>query len=824
VCAILSDRCRAAGKSVDIFCQVQQPVSEPTDRFRFARNCAVIAVLSLAGAFIAYLSYRQNNPARGYTALGITYGIVGTLLFAFAMAYSLRKRGGQERLPWTLEVWLSLHWVVAVFAIGVAMLHAGFNVNGRSGTWLLVVVCVSVASGIFGWFRYREIPKDVAATTGNLAINATDRELKAVRQKIADAEAGRTPAFRAHAVELRAGRRLGILSDVDEGEATALFELNELLHREGKLADRQSKQIMYRSRLRGWLWIHIPTSLLIIFLLPYHMIDALDVRYRLFSPAPPDFASPEACAQCHVRQYSEWIGSMHAIAQLSPVTDLQTRLVLAKEKREEDARVSHTVVGDLCERCHAPTGTFASPSEHQNPLKEVTSRASASMFGVSCVACHQIVSIKEATDNPDFPLRNANGLTWHAGRTYVGPFGSGTPGDPLSIGNSFHRGSFGPQFKDPLFCRSCHTVTIDDPSTGIVRLALQNTWAEWEDKKNKNVVKWSAGEGAHCAECHSGDLSGVVAQITRMQAQRLPLVDRRNAIRRILDDARVAVSPMLAAVAAEHFDQALPARTQFSHTFTGVDYHLEEDLPFPASNPHRSENASIQHEALCRVEQLLKLAAAIKIKEWPNGTHLQVDVMNLATGHNFPAGFAFARETWLEVATSPTRGGDDWTVIVGGSNRSPLQPNVELDTQDPGLRNFQAVLFDENANRPTVLQNETTGVLKLTKELRDHGFTDREQFLLAGEIRNITIPIPISIGTSGDVLRIRARLRFRNYPPDFLLGLAERFKAEGESAQANRAAALVNHLRIFEVSEDVKGLDFDPKPEGRTSEFGCVPR
>ena len=58
---------------------------------------------------------------------------------------------------------------------------------------------------------------------------------------------------------------------------------------------------------------------------------------------------------------------MHAIAQSSPVTDLQTRLDLEKEQEDVHEGVSHTAVGDLCERCHAPTGTAASPSISSTP-------------------------------------------------------------------------------------------------------------------------------------------------------------------------------------------------------------------------------------------------------------------------------------------------------------------------------------------------------------------------------------------------------------------------------------------------------------------------
>src|SRR5206468_4171021 len=112
---------------------------------------------------------------------------------------------------------------------------------------------------------------------------------------------------------------------------------------------------------------------------------------------------------------------------------------------------------------------------------------------------------------------------------------------------------------------------------------------------------------------------------------------------------------------------------------------------------------------------------------------LEVTVANVGAGHHLPAGFAFAREMWLEVSTAPA-GTEDWTVIVGGDReRRPIEHGAPLDKRDERLRNFQAVLYDRDApaddrfRGETVLQNAATEVLT-GKAANERGFADREKF------------------------------------------------------------------------------------------------
>jgi hypothetical protein len=103
----------------------------------------------------------------------------------------------------------------------------------------------------------------------------------------------------------------------------------------------------------------------------------------------------------------------------------------------------------------------------------------------------------------------------------------------------------------------------------------------------------------------------------------------------------------------------------------------------------------------------------------------------------------------------------------------------------------------------TVLQNETTAVLT-GLAAQQAGFRDRQQFLLPGETRRLDIALA---GTRWNVVgaarRIRVRLLFRNFPPEFLRELGRRFRDQyGERENAERVERLVQSLRIHEIARD----------------------
>lgn len=827
---------------------VALPTTDKTHAFGWHAGLAAVTFLASVAAAIWYFDYTKLQPARGYTDLGLTTGITGTILLALAGLYVGRKRMFQEWLPWRLLTWLRLHLWLSIIGLWLILIHAGFHLDGGSGTITTLLLAATVVTGIGGWYLYKKIPGQVLGTVGNLASASTQREAAHVDRAIADQLAGRDPVV-ATQVQRAANdsmHRGGLAANI---QWAALFDmtkdrqlvdnLQRLIQRKQQLHETLAKQKRLQRTMRGWLYLHIPIALTFFGVLAFHIFDATEARWLIDTAGPHDYADPNSCYQCHQSQYDEWIGSMHAIAQSSPVTELQNRLVVFKDQHDQG---SHGVeVGDLCIKCHAPTSRLGgSESEKEDVLALIPERAPASQFGVSCVACHQIESIQQSTpfaeDTNKVRYKNAENLTYTQGRTMVGPFGDVNDNDH-SVGNSAHKGAFGSHFGDASFCASCHTVMVD-PKGPDNLVTLQNTFKEWEDGGNKTIeVNWKDA-GVRCIDCHGKPLEGLAAAADELQSRRVDLRERVIAFRTLVQSNAKSALPTdrFAATPPGDFDLPLKERRTHLHTFVGVDYHLEPNLPYPIDHPRNSENAAIQRQTVQHVADLMKIAAAVKISEVNRGS-IDVDVANLATGHHLPAGFAFAREMWLEIAVSPSRSGNDDFVVVSGGNRGrPLGPTEKLDKFAEGragkLKNFQAVLWngdegdedrDGKRHGETVLQNECIQVLK-GKAARDQGFVDREQFLKPGEVR--TININVDRQALANARRVRVRLRFRNYPPEFLEQLADRFILrtdryapaasqnyspdsemwDADPQRAKRTRALINSLRIFEMAEDTLAL------------------
>ena len=791
------------------------------------------SLLLVIGTAIGHQWYTSTYPPRGYTSWGICLGILGSLLLCLVAFYAGRKRTFQEVLPWRLVTWLRLHFWWSLVAIWFIALHSGFHMDGGSGTFSLIMLGATLITGLGGWYLYRYVPGRVYSSVGNLATDAVRSNLDSVERRIGDLVAGRGN----HIYEL-ANRILATKSDVDlrnlagaetgNSSIDVASDLFELGRERVELIQRQRRQESLRWQMRGWLWLHIPIALFFLATVVVHVYDAAELKWYFVEAGPPDYADPMSCAECHRDQYDEWIGSMHAIAQLSPVTDLQNRLVVLKDRFDEGRE--GIVVGDLCVKCHAPTSRLGRESDREDEILAMEDRHPAGQFGVSCVACHQISSIHPSNPFPEDPDRvrykNAENLSYTQGRKMFGPFGDRQP----SVGNRAHRGDFAPHFGDPSFCASCHTVMVD-PTGPDNLVALQNTYQEWLDGGNKTIdVNWSK-QGISCLDCHGKPLDALADHAQQMQRGRLPLEDRvRSFVELVRENAAAKLNKsQLAATPQDGFDQILRPRRNHLHTFVGVDYHLEADLPYLPGHPLHRNNAAIQANTTSLVEQLLQVASAIKIENIV-GDAVVVQVANLATGHHLPAGFAFAREMWIEVSVSPDTEAN-YLVVAGGHKGRPLQPQEPLDKFAEGkagkLKNFQAVLWngdfgeDSNGQRTgeTVLQNECVKVLK-GKDAVDQGFFDREQFLKPGEIR--TIRLEIGAKKLAQARRVRVRLRFRNYPPEFLDQLADRFEAKQDKylpprnrsvtldremwapdpQRAERTRNLIRGLKIFEMAQD----------------------
>ena len=749
---------------------------------------AIVCLLLLITALgVFYFSQTQTEPSRGYTVTGVVLGIVAVLLLLLDGFYAWRKRLGQEFLFGRLRTWLWMHVIVAILAFVTAGFHAGWHLDGGIGSWLMGFLILTFLSGLYGWWVYLRVPRKVNQTVGNLAILATQKQLQASE---------------------RLYERLKLGFPVSERELAQIFDPKSMVEERPlslekldssieKIKQKIAKQKSLKRQLRTWLYLHIPAAILVFVLLPIHIADQIlvkdvfDLNLTQTFNTPAHYADPASCAECHQTQYNEWIGSMHAHAVASPVTELQNYLVVLKERELlASGQLKQPVVDDLCVKCHAPTGYLGNAKNHEDILISAQDREPASRFGVSCVSCHQIESVTALAGEAEFPYRNIRNIKIDNTAIMRGQ-------NKRIVGNAAHQSRFSATISNPVLCASCHTVAVEDPKTHKAVLPLQDTYSEWLTG-GKNF-SWN---DTHCMSCHNMPLDNIVAEVKKMQQQRLPLKQRLQRIKPLIQQNKLANKDTFSADPAQTYDTEISSGVRrFQHTFTGVDYHLEAQQPFTKSEDEFVKNSEIHSRTNKRMDNLLKISSAIKIKTASRNS-VTVDVMNLATGHHLPAGFAFAREMWLEVAASPSRSGDNWVVLLGGDNQHALSATQALNKKEKGLKNFQAVLFDGTKGKETVLQNEATAVLK-GKDAVKAGFKDREKFLLPAEIRRLTLRFKQRLNNPK---RIRVRLRFRNYPIEFIEGLALRFDKLGDTQRAARSRALIKQLKIIEIAEDEVGL------------------
>lgn len=881
-----------------------RPLDPPPRRSpRFHAVAALVFVVVAGALYAAFAVTTRLEPARGYTSLGTALGIGASGCFLFALLYALRKRAGQEWrwLPGRLQTWLRLHLWVSLLGTVAVLLHAGFHVDGGVGTWALLVLGLVVVTGLGGWWIYVRVPPGVPSRVENLAARGVEAQRREAAERFEDLAAGRSDALRAEVGRLLHPAAPRVVGALAPGEDVVLEEAKRLHARVVELDARLLAQRRLHAWLRGWTWVHVPAAVLLVPAVLWHVYDAQEWRYAVRAARPTDYASPESCRECHPVQYEEWAGSSHATAMSSPVMELQTRLVTMKDLADfprGGPRVP--LVDDLCVRCHAPTGyPPGNRPAREELLALARERAPASGFGVSCVACHQVSSVHPATPaefdaarradlrqaeaarrRPDgryelevggarraltedevladpsligfgVAFRNLDNVSWTHGRRMLGPFGpgAGTSDAHPSVGNREHRGELLATMREPEFCASCHTVVVDDPNDQGKRLvALQNTYNEWRGLGDPaKGTRWGADPSphragaTHCLQCHGMPLDDVVALVEHLDEARTDFDTMRAAVRAAIEANALPAGDTLAASPRDGFDQPLrEGRRRFTHHFAGVDRHLGPDAPYPVGHARRAENAAHVEDAFARTRALLRIAAAVRATGLDRDGTLHVEVANLATGHNLPAGFAFARELWVEVAVSdaatrPAPDAASWRVVVGGAGgglpleRGPRGHGTALDKRDGRLRNFQAVLFSADLlsddldprgvgrrGTETVLQNETTAVLK-GKAAQQAGFSDRVGPVAPGGVEALSIPL----GVSGDgwtrttVRWVRVRLRFRSLPPEFLERLARRFERptsregrgfhapDAEPTNAARTRALIDDLRVADVADDV---------------------
>ncbi len=261
---------------------------------------ASLIILGIATAvYIPYAVHSPSGPSGG-SAIGLTFGIVGSLFMVFAGLLAGRKKVPVWRLG-RAQTWMRGHLWLGLLSLPIIFFHAGFRFGGPLTSVLMVLLIIVVASGVFGALLQHYLPNVMTFQVPSETIFEQIDHVRA--QFVADADAvvagaesmasgeeGAAPLSSFYQREMRPflqsrGARHQLLSNRDRAHST--FEgLRMLLPAEVQDATKRLEQICEEERqlrrqsllhhwLHGWLMLHIPLSFALLLLGCVHAIVAL---------------------------------------------------------------------------------------------------------------------------------------------------------------------------------------------------------------------------------------------------------------------------------------------------------------------------------------------------------------------------------------------------------------------------------------------------------------------------------------------------------------------------------------------------------------------
>ncbi len=445
------------------------------------------------------------------------------------------------------------------------------------------------------------------------------------------------------------------------------------------------------------------------------------------------FIAASECRDCHPAQYREWRASMHAYAQHSPVVEAFNRFVL---------RGSGGAVGSFCARCHTPIGIASG----EGPLRPNPHRSVVAMDSVSCTVCHsQHTRNGQASGEIPVPVPGSPEPTIYG--PYAGYDETGADATAPRLIKAPHVARRSDVITTGRFCGACHDVIFPNG------VRLEEAFAEWKNSRY-------ARAGITCQACHMSPVPG--KPVPRSEWAQVPIVD---------DDL---------------FPDA-PPRYRTSHKFTGPDYSLLPDFAKADLKLDDAEFRDLEAELEGDRRTLLENAATLTVRHPETiapGARLAVTVVvtNSGTGHNLPTGLTAERQVWVEVVVQDAR---DRVLYTSG----------DLD-RFGDLRDWMS----EEVGRGAVALDRD--LLNLQSKFILHGFrgTDTEGLSATNRLLDpvpFQNPMPVPVGIVGFTpgyarifkngippgatrtavyrmrvpdeavppLRLRVRLRFRNFPP-----------------------------------------------------------
>lgn len=337
------------------------------------------------------------------------------------------------------------------------------------------------------------------------------------------------------------------------------------------------------------------------------------------SAAP--FTEPQACADCHEKQYLEWNGSVHSMSLRDPIYQ--------GELNKAAKAVGHEI-GRQCEGCHSPAAMMS--GELKKP--GLAGLSPLALGGVSCDICHSV----SGTTHTKTPTRVPQNGSLILNPGYDGKDGAqlvkrGPLVPTADCGGGFHECKESPLLDQAELCAGCHQVYHYDK-----HFPIESTYNEWKEGPY-------AQRGIHCQDCHMVDIDTFLKS-------------------------------------ADSFKS--PERSEYRHYFSGVNYlltYLSAQAATRSGDKDQAARSMKQYEMA--VKRLQSAAGLDIIPIYRNGQlqELKVKVSNLRAGHNLPTSLSNIRQLWLEITAKDQNG----KVVMSSGTVGPdgsLAPETRIFNSD----------------------------------------------------------------------------------------------------------------------------------------------
>lgn len=251
-----------------------------------------------AGLLIAsYIPYSRQMPPHGGTAMGLAYGILGTVLILVLMAVGIRKRQYSSSLG-TVQGWTSAHVYLGLLVLLVIPLHAGLKFRPDIHTLAFALLAIVVLSGMVGVALYLVVPARLTKYETAIQADKMDKEInrlldemrtlskdksdafvalyrREIQRSTGSGHKGWALLFRDHRSELmskRAQELAEAVNRIPQQEHADLQVLSRLILQKAQLESNLIAQMRLKNAMSAWLYIHLPISVAMLVAVLVHIV------------------------------------------------------------------------------------------------------------------------------------------------------------------------------------------------------------------------------------------------------------------------------------------------------------------------------------------------------------------------------------------------------------------------------------------------------------------------------------------------------------------------------------------------------------------------